>query len=64
MGVQVTPVELKDIQLPDGMRGAMARQAEVEREKQAEIVAPEGDVCAALTAPCLPVTGKELRWRR
>ncbi|WP_255564818.1 SPFH domain-containing protein, partial [Candidatus Mycobacterium methanotrophicum] len=31
-GVQVTLVELKDIQLPDSMKRAMARQAEAERE--------------------------------
>src|SRR5690348_10211297 len=34
-GVQVTLVELKDIQLPESMKRAMARQAEAEREKRA-----------------------------
>jgi regulator of protease activity HflC (stomatin/prohibitin superfamily) len=34
-GVEVTLVELKDIQLPDIMKRAMARQAEAEREKRA-----------------------------
>src|SRR6266704_2110666 len=36
-GVVVTLVELKDIQLPDSMQRAMARQAEAEREKRAKI---------------------------
>jgi SPFH domain / Band 7 family len=37
-GVQVTLVELKDAQLPDSMKRAMARQAEAEREKRAKII--------------------------
>jgi regulator of protease activity HflC (stomatin/prohibitin superfamily) len=46
-GVQVTIVELKDIQLPEGMQRAMARQAEAEREKRAKIIAAEGESLAA-----------------
>jgi regulator of protease activity HflC (stomatin/prohibitin superfamily) len=46
-GIQVTVVELKDIQLPDGMKRAMARQAEAEREKRAKIIAAEGEALAA-----------------
>jgi regulator of protease activity HflC (stomatin/prohibitin superfamily) len=46
-GVQVTLVELKDIQLPDTMKRAMARQAEAEREKRAKIIAAEGEALAA-----------------
>ena len=46
-GVQVTVVELKDIQLPGGMQRAMARQAEAEREKRAKIIAAEGEAAAA-----------------
>jgi regulator of protease activity HflC (stomatin/prohibitin superfamily) len=46
-GVQVTIVELKDIQLPDSMKRAMARQAEAEREKRAKIIAAEGEALAA-----------------
>ncbi|HXM58469.1 MAG TPA: slipin family protein [Candidatus Dormibacteraeota bacterium] len=46
-GVLVTLVELKDIQLPDGMKRAMARQAEAEREKRAKIIAAEGESLAA-----------------
>jgi regulator of protease activity HflC (stomatin/prohibitin superfamily) len=46
-GVLVTLVELKDIQLPDTMKRAMARQAEAEREKRAKIIAAEGEFLAA-----------------
>jgi regulator of protease activity HflC (stomatin/prohibitin superfamily) len=46
-GVVVTLVELKDIQLPDTMQRAMARQAEAEREKRAKIIAAEGESLAA-----------------
>jgi regulator of protease activity HflC (stomatin/prohibitin superfamily) len=46
-GVLVTLVELKDIQLPDTMKRAMARQAEAEREKRAKIIAAEGEQLAA-----------------
>ncbi|MCU1522601.1 MAG: slipin family protein [Arthrobacter sp.] len=46
-GVEVTLVELKDIQLPDGMKRAMAKQAEAEREKRAKIIAAEGESIAA-----------------
>ena len=46
-GVLVTLVELKDIQLPESMKRAMARQAEAEREKRAKIIAAEGESAAA-----------------
>jgi regulator of protease activity HflC (stomatin/prohibitin superfamily) len=46
-GMQVTVVELRDIQLPDSMQRAMARQAEAEREKRAKIIAAEGESAAA-----------------
>ena len=46
-GVEVTVVELKDIQLPDSMKRAMAREAEAEREKRAKIIAAEGEARAA-----------------
>jgi regulator of protease activity HflC (stomatin/prohibitin superfamily) len=46
-GVVVTLVELKDIQLPETMQRAMARQAEAEREKRAKIIAAEGESLAA-----------------
>jgi regulator of protease activity HflC (stomatin/prohibitin superfamily) len=46
-GIEVTLVELKDIQLPDSMKRAMARQAEAEREKRAKIINAEGEALAA-----------------
>lgn len=46
-GVDVTLVELKDIQLPDTMKRAMAREAEAEREKRAKIINAEGEHLAA-----------------
>jgi regulator of protease activity HflC (stomatin/prohibitin superfamily) len=46
-GVEVTLVELKDIQLPESMKRAMAREAEAEREKRAKIIAAEGEARAA-----------------
>jgi regulator of protease activity HflC (stomatin/prohibitin superfamily) len=46
-GIEVTVVECKDIQLPDGMKRAMAREAEAEREKRAKIIAAEGESLAA-----------------
>jgi regulator of protease activity HflC (stomatin/prohibitin superfamily) len=46
-GLEVTLVELKDIQLPDSMKRAMARQAEAEREKRAKIINAEGESLAA-----------------
>jgi regulator of protease activity HflC (stomatin/prohibitin superfamily) len=46
-GMLVTLVELKDIQLPESMKRAMARQAEAEREKRAKIIAAEGESMAA-----------------
>ena len=46
-GAVVTLVEVKDIQMPEGMKRAMARQAEAEREKRAKIIAAEGEALAA-----------------
>ncbi len=46
-GVIVALVELKDIQLPESMKRAMARQAEAERNKRAKIIAAEGESAAA-----------------
>ena len=43
----MTLVELKDIQLPDTMKRAMAKQAEAERERRAKIVNAEGEFRAA-----------------
>lgn len=42
-GVLVQLVELKDIELPESMKRAMAREAEAEREKRGKIIAAEGE---------------------
>ena len=47
-GTQVTAVEIKDIQLPENMQRAMAKEAEAERERRAKIVAAEGEFQAAV----------------
>lgn len=46
-GVQVTGVELKDINLPESMIRTIAKQAEAERERRAVIINSEGEVSAA-----------------
>ena len=46
-GMVIHIVELKDIQLPDSMQRAMAKQAEAEREKRAKIIAAEGEALSA-----------------
>ncbi len=46
-GVKVTIVEVKDVELPQSMQRAMAKQAEAEREKRAKIVHAEGEAVAA-----------------
>ncbi|HBY58014.1 MAG TPA: hypothetical protein DEG96_09195 [Candidatus Atribacteria bacterium] len=42
-GIKVTAVETKDIELPEGMKRAMAKQAEAERERRAKIIHAEGE---------------------
>jgi regulator of protease activity HflC (stomatin/prohibitin superfamily) len=46
-GIKVSTVEVKDIDLPQEMRRAMARQAEAERERRAKIIQAEGEFQAA-----------------
>src|SRR5262247_1668914 len=46
-GIKVTSVEVKDVSLPEGMKRAMAKQAEAERERRAKIVNAEGEYQAA-----------------
>ena len=46
-GVKVTTVEIKDVEIPDRMQHAMARQAEAERERRAKIINAEGEFQAA-----------------
>ncbi len=46
-GVKVSNVEVKQIDLPNEMQRAMARQAEAERERRAKIIAAEGEMQAS-----------------
>ena len=46
-GIKVSRVEVKDVELPDTMKRAMARQAEAEREKRAKIIHAEGEYLAS-----------------
>ncbi|MBR1417716.1 MAG: slipin family protein [Synergistaceae bacterium] len=46
-GIKVSAVEVKELELPDGMKRAMARQAEAERERRAKIISAEGELQAA-----------------
>jgi regulator of protease activity HflC (stomatin/prohibitin superfamily) len=46
-GIKVTSVEVKDVVLPEGMKRAMARQAESERERRAKVINAEGEFQAA-----------------
>src|SRR6266567_9072702 len=46
-GVKVTTVEIKDVEIPDDMQHAIARQAEAERERRAKIINAEGEAQAA-----------------
>jgi len=46
-GIKVSTVEMKEIEIPDSMKRAMARQAEVERERRAKIISAEGEYQAA-----------------
>src|SRR5512133_961075 len=48
-GVKVSVVEVKDVELPQSMQRAMARQAEAEREKRAKIIHAEGEFQASQT---------------
>ena len=46
-GVKVTAVEIKDVEIPERMQHAMARQAEAERERRAKVINAEGEFQAA-----------------
>ena len=48
-GIKVTSVEVRDVELPETMQRAMARQAEAEREKRAKIIHAEGELQASQT---------------
>jgi regulator of protease activity HflC (stomatin/prohibitin superfamily) len=66
-GVKVTTVEIKDIELPDIMRRAMARQAEAERERRAKVIAADGEFQASQklheAAKIIEQTGTALQLR-
>ncbi|HDS29880.1 MAG TPA: slipin family protein [Firmicutes bacterium] len=46
-GIKVSMVEIKDVELPETMKRAMAKQAEAERERRAKIIAAEGEFQAS-----------------
>ena len=46
-GIKVSAVELKELELPESMKRAMAKQAEAERERRAKIINAEGELQAA-----------------
>jgi regulator of protease activity HflC (stomatin/prohibitin superfamily) len=46
-GIKVTIVEIKDVEIPDGMQHALARQAEAERNRRAKVINSEGEFQAA-----------------
>jgi regulator of protease activity HflC (stomatin/prohibitin superfamily) len=46
-GIKVTSVEVRDVELPESMQRAMARQAEAEREKRAKLIHASGELAAA-----------------
>src|SRR3989449_6059989 len=46
-GIKVARVEVKDVEIPDGMQRAMARQAEAERERRAKVINAEGEFQAS-----------------
>jgi regulator of protease activity HflC (stomatin/prohibitin superfamily) len=48
-GIKVSAVEVKELELPEGMKRAMAKQAEAERERRAKIINAEGELQAAKT---------------
>ncbi len=48
-GIEVSAVEVKDVDLPDQMKRAMARQAEAERERRAKVIAAQGELQASET---------------
>jgi regulator of protease activity HflC (stomatin/prohibitin superfamily) len=46
-GIKVSIVEMKDVEIPQGMQRAMARQAEAERERRAKVISSEGEFQAS-----------------
>jgi regulator of protease activity HflC (stomatin/prohibitin superfamily) len=59
-GVVVSAVEIKDVEIPEAMQRAMARQAEAERERRAKIISAEGEFQAAeKLASAAAILGRE-----
>jgi regulator of protease activity HflC (stomatin/prohibitin superfamily) len=48
-GIEISAVEIKDVLLPDGMRRAIARQAEAERERRAKVINAQGELQSSET---------------
>jgi regulator of protease activity HflC (stomatin/prohibitin superfamily) len=48
-GIEISAVEIKDVLLPEGMRRAIARQAEAERERRAKVISAQGELQASET---------------
>src|SRR5882724_951112 len=48
-GIEVSAVEVKDVDLPEQMKRAMARQAEAERERRAKVINAQGELQASQT---------------
>jgi regulator of protease activity HflC (stomatin/prohibitin superfamily) len=46
-GIKVSTVEIKDVEIPEAMQRAMARQAQAERERRAKVISAEGEYQAA-----------------
>jgi regulator of protease activity HflC (stomatin/prohibitin superfamily) len=59
-GIKVSTVEIKDVEIPEVMQRAMARQAEAERERRAKIINAEGEFQAAeKLADAAKIIGRE-----
>jgi regulator of protease activity HflC (stomatin/prohibitin superfamily) len=59
-GIKVSTVEIKDVEIPEAMQRAMARQAEAERERRAKIINAEGEYQAAeKLAAAAAIIGRE-----
>jgi len=59
-GIKVSTVEIKDVEIPEAMQRAMARQAEAERERRAKIINSEGEFQAAeKLADAASIIGRE-----
>ena len=62
-GIKVTTVEIKDVEIPERMQHAIARQAEAERERRAKIINAEGEAQAARGWPTPPTSSAATRPR-